>query len=55
LSYRQSFTNWLGDREYETIETPDEDYDRMKQEELDEQMKEAHDSDTTGNERQIEL
>lgn len=50
MSYRSSFTNWLGEREYETIDTPDDDYDRMKQEELDER-----DSDTARTVEQIEL
>lgn len=35
MSYRHAIDNGLGGVEYVTIETPDEDYDRMKQEELD--------------------
>ncbi len=35
MSYRHRVENWLGEAEYITVETPDEDYDRMKQEEAD--------------------
>jgi len=38
MSYQRSFENWTGETEYETVETPDEDYDRMKQIELDEAL-----------------
>ena len=38
MSYRHTVENWLGEVEYITVETPDEDYDRMKQEELDDEV-----------------
>jgi myo-inositol-1-phosphate synthase len=32
MSYRSSYTDWFGDRKYETIQTPDEDLERYRDE-----------------------
>ncbi len=38
MSYRHAVDNGMGGVEYVTIETPDEDYDRIKQKELDDEV-----------------
>ena len=42
MSYRTQIDDGMGGVEWITVETPDEDYDRMKQEELDERMAKMH-------------